>query len=292
MISISVGICAYNEEKNIGRLLRALLNQETNKIRIKEIIVISSGSTDRTNEIVREFTKLDQRIRLITQPKRMGKASAVNEFLKNAEGDVCVLESADTVPAKNALEKLCIPFRDKTVGLTGGRPIPTNDRNSFIGFAGHLIWELHHRISLKNPKFGEFIAFRNIIDRIPEKTAVDEAWIEALIKKKGYRVVYVPEAICYNTAPQNLRDFIKQRRRIYYGHLHLKKEMRYEVSTVNLKNIIDALKGMNLKPKEWIYLGGAVFLEGISRFLGFLDYLLKRDHFIWDIAESTKDVKL
>jgi len=97
-----------------------------------------------------------------------------------------VLESADTIPLENTIERLCLPFYDEKVGMTSGHPIPVNDKSAFIGFTGHLIWELHHRIALKNPKPGELIVFRNVIDEIPKNTAVDEAWIEALIKKKGY----------------------------------------------------------------------------------------------------------
>lgn len=292
MISINIGICAYNEEKNIGRLLDALLNQRTRRIRIDEIIVVSSGSIDRTDEIVREFTKIDERIKLITQPRREGKASAVNEFIKHASGDVCVLESADTVPLEDTIERLCLPFYDENVGMTGGHPIPVNDKSTFIGFAGHMIWELHHRIALRSPKLGELVAFRKIIDGIPKNTAVDEAWIEALIKRKGYKVVYVPDAIVYNRAPETIRDFIKQRRRIHAGHLHLKKELGYSVSTMSIGGITSVVKELNLTPKEKFYFVGAMMLEGISRVLGWLDYyVLKKDHVVWDIAETTKEVK-
>jgi len=181
-ISVSVGICAYNEERDIGRLLERLLNQKTDIVDIREIIVVSSGSTDRTDEIVKAFSKRDSRVKLVTQPRRMGKASAVNEFLKRASGDVCVLESADTIPAQDAVEKLCRPFLDPRVGMTGGRPIPLNDEGTFIGFVGRLLWWLHHRISVRNPKLGELIAFRRVISSIPEDVVVDECYIEAVIK--------------------------------------------------------------------------------------------------------------
>lgn len=290
MISVSVGICAYNEEKNIGNLLEALLNQKTKKIKIDEIIVVSSGSTDRTNEIVEGYSERDNRIMLITQPQREGKAHAVNEFLKSANSEILVLESADTIPCEDTIEKLCLPFYDEKVGMTGGRPLPINDKSTFIGFAGHLIWELHHKISSISPKFGELIAFRDVIKEIPKNTAVDEAWIEALIKKKGYNVVYVPDAVVYNKAPETIRDFIKQRRRIYAGHLYLKNKLGYSVSTMSIREIIRAIKYLNLSSKEMLYLIGAATLEGTSRVLGWFDHhILKKDHAIWDIAESTKN---
>jgi cellulose synthase/poly-beta-1,6-N-acetylglucosamine synthase-like glycosyltransferase len=293
MISVSIGICAYNEEKNIGRLLEALLNQRTEKIKIKEIIVVSSGSTDRTDEIVREFSDKDKRIRLITQPRREGKASAVNEFIKNASGDVCVLESADTIPLKDTIEKLCLPFYDEKVGMTGGRPIPVNDRSTFMGFVGHLLWDLHHKIALENPKLGELVAFRNVIDGIPKNTAVDEAWIEAIIRKKGYKVVYVPEAICYNKAPETISDYLRQRRRIYAGHLHLKHSLDYSVSTMNAFKILKLiLNDLNPNPKDILYTFGAMTLEFVGRVLGWYDYYIKKkDHVVWEVATTTKNLR-
>jgi glycosyltransferase involved in cell wall biosynthesis len=66
-ISVSIGIPAYNEEKNIGRLLTAILNQKTYNVEIDQIVVVSSGSTDKTDTIVEDFTRKDSRIVLIRQ---------------------------------------------------------------------------------------------------------------------------------------------------------------------------------------------------------------------------------
>ena len=80
-MDISIGIMAFNEEKNIGRLLKALLSQELKKVKIREIIVVSVGSTDKTNKIVEKFTKKNKVIKLVTGDKRRGKALAINEFI-------------------------------------------------------------------------------------------------------------------------------------------------------------------------------------------------------------------
>jgi len=289
---VSVGICAYNEEKNIGKLLNALLNQNVNKIRIDEIIVVSSGSTDRTNDIVKEYSKVDKRVVLITQSRREGKASAVNEFLKNASNKICVLESADTFPLEDTIERLCLPFLNKKVGMAGGHPIPINDSTTFMGFVGHLLWDLHHKISLETPKLGELVAFRNVIDGIPKDTAVDEAWIEAKMRMMGYEVVYVPDAICYNKAPETIGDYLRQRRRIHAGHIHLKKTLGYAVSTMNTKKIIKyVIKDTKPNPKTIGYTLGAMLLEAVGKLLGLYDYYVrKKNHAVWETVESTKEL--
>lgn len=48
MFNLSVGIMAYNEEANIGRLLGSVLGQRFTHGYLKEIIVVASGCTDRT----------------------------------------------------------------------------------------------------------------------------------------------------------------------------------------------------------------------------------------------------
>jgi len=290
----SIGIFAYNEEKNLGKLLQALLNQELNQVSIDEIIVVASGCTDGTVPISREFAKKDGRIKVLVQPRRKGKVSAINFFLKEAKNDILVMESGDTIPEKNAVENLVKPFKDQKVGMTGAHPIPLNNPKTFMGFAVSLLWGLHHQISLRNPKMGEMVAFRNVLKSIPKDTAVDEASIELLLKNKGYKLQYSPEAIIYNKGPENIKDFLIQRRRIYFGHLALKKEKGYRVSTLNnFQAIFLIFKNVPLNFQFFLFTPFVILLEALARFLGWWDYRFKKKgHVVWEIAESTKKVCL
>jgi poly-beta-1,6-N-acetyl-D-glucosamine synthase len=291
-IRVSIGICVYNEEKNIGRLLDKLLTQKTDLSDISEIYVVSSGSKDRTNEIVRTFAKKDSRIKLLTQPCRGGKASAINEFLKAAKYEVLVLESGDTIPVEKTIEKLVAPFVNPKIGMTGGHSIPVNDRNTFLGFTVQLQWEILHQLSQIHPRFGELIAFRNVVRNIPIKTCTDEAHIEFKIKENGLELRYVPEAILYNKGPETINDFLIQRRRNYAGHLHLKKNTGYSVSSMNLSNLIIAVRNINFTPKEAIFCVGAGILEVMGRILGSYDFHIKKtNHYIWDVVKTTKNIE-
>jgi cellulose synthase/poly-beta-1,6-N-acetylglucosamine synthase-like glycosyltransferase len=285
-----MGIMAYNEEVIIDFLLQAILEQTFHDADLQEIVVVASGCTDNTENVVRHYMQRDQRIKLLVQPRREGKASAINLFLENASGDIIIVESADTIPAEGTLEKLIVPFRDPKVGMTGARPIPINSKNSFIGFTVHLLWELHHKIALAKPKLGELVAFRNIIREIPKDTAVDEASIEAMIKERGYELRYISEAIVNNKGPENIRDFIKQRRRIAAGHLYVAKKQHFKVSTMSPLRIFKALfQELSWHPKEIVWTAGAIMLELVGRGLGFYDFYLKKENpYIWDIADSTK----
>ena len=292
MIQCCVGIMAYNEEANIGRLLEALLGQQSETVDIAEIIVIASGCTDRTEEIVEAFVARDDRVQLIQQPKREGKASAVNLLLRNTKREVVVLQSADTLPRPHTIEALVSPFADPQVGMVGGRPVPTNPSDTFMGYGVHLLWDLHHQVSLKHPKMGELIAFRNIFRQIPFDSAVDEASIEPLIIGQGMCLLYAPEAVVLNKGPETVRDFLKQRRRIYAGHVYVKDMLGYKVSTMNGSRIVGLLvKNINPNWRSFVWLPVVVALEIFARLWGAYDYTIwRRKPYAWSIAETTKDL--
>lgn len=290
-IPCTIGIAAHNEEANIGRLLQRLQAQRLMTVAPSEILIVSSGSTDRTDQLVREAAAADPRIRLLVQERREGKASAINLILRHARESIIIISSADLLPEVDAIEKLAAPFVDPEVGMTSCRPVPVDDPQTFMGFCTHLLWDLHHAINLQSFKAGEMIAFRKIFERIPYKTSVDEASIEPVIRGQGYAVRYVPDAVVYNKGPATVSDFLRQRRRIYAGHLDVEQLLGYSVSTMSgLKVLGLLLRRLDWRPKQFVWTWGVVALEAYGRYLGRRDYRRRRDHSIWDIAASTKNL--
>jgi cellulose synthase/poly-beta-1,6-N-acetylglucosamine synthase-like glycosyltransferase len=292
-IKCSVGITAHNDEPNMAKILNAMLDQRLHTVEITEIIVVASGCTDRTEDIVREFAAQEPRIQLFVQEKREGKTSANNVFLKHAREDICVLESGDTIPHEDAIENMVRMFADSAVGMTGAHKVPVNTPEHVVGFLSHLRLKMEHQLCLDIPRLGELIAFRKVFDQIPADVAMDEAFVEALVIRRGLQVRYAPDAVVFNMGPETVRDFVKQRRRNHAGHLHLKAKYNYEVSSMGaprlaklaLDEILGALRLI------WILVVLAV-LEGYSRMLGWWDYRVhKRTHVVWDIAWTTKEVK-
>jgi glycosyltransferase involved in cell wall biosynthesis len=291
----SVGIMAHNEEANISRTVQAVLQQQGPTLRIEEVIVVASGCTDRTVAIVAEIALQEPCVRLCIQEKREGKASAINLFLEQAISPVVVLIGADVLPETSALEYLCAPLRDPKVGMVGGRPEPVNDPTTFMGHAVHLLWRLHDRLARIHPKLGEVIAFRNVISGIPINSSVDEISIQALISQLGYQLIYEPACVVYNKGPLTVRDFLKQRRRIYAGHLQTRDQQNYAASTMQASLIarqLIACRDFTLStPKQVLWTLGIVILEGYARLQGYYDYRRKREHHIWQMVDSTKDLE-
>src|SRR6266700_774787 len=294
-VGCSIGIMAYNEEANIARTIHAVLAQHGPSILIEEVIIVASGCTDRTVPIVSEIAEREPRVILCVQEKREGKASAINLFLKKATSEVAVLIGADVIPEDSAIEQLCSPFLNPEIGMVGGRPVPVNDVSTFMGHAVHLLWRLHDRLARAHPKLGEVIAFRNVISGIPTNSAVDEISIQALISQLGYKLIYKPECIVYNKGPLTVRDFLKQRRRIYAGHLKVRSQQNYEASTMKISPIIRqviATRDFTLStPRQAIWTLGTIALEGYARIQGHYDYMRKKEHHIWQMVDSTKDLE-
>jgi biofilm PGA synthesis N-glycosyltransferase PgaC len=288
-IRCSVGVMAHDEEANIGNLLASLCAQRATIADLAEIVVVASGCTDRTEEIVRAWAERDRRVRLASQPTREGKASAVNLFLSSAREGVLVLCSADLIPEPDTLDRLVAPFAEPEIGMTTARPVPVDDPARFLGFATHLLWSLHHHVNMVSFKAGEMIAFRKVFERIPYKTSVDEASIEPVIRGQGYQVRYVGQAIVLNKGPDTAAEFLSQRRRIYAGHLALEKEIGYRVSTVSgLKVLGIMLRNMDWRPRPCLWSFCVAAMEAWARLLGTRDYRRRRDHSVWQIARTTK----
>jgi biofilm PGA synthesis N-glycosyltransferase PgaC len=290
-IRCSVGITAYNEEANIGRLLQAMLNQRLYDVEIAEIIVVASGCTDRTEEIVREYMEEEPRIQLYVQEQREGKTSAINVFLKHAREKICVLESGDTLPREDTIDKMVSMFRDPGVGMTGAQKVAVNTPDHIVGVLSHLRLKMEHQLCLEIPRLGELIAFRKVFDQIPPDVAMDEAFVEALIIRRGMQVRYAPDAVVYNMGPETVGDFVTQRRRNYAGHLYLKDKYGYRVSSLQntrvarlaLEEVWGAIRLVGT-------LGILAVLEVYSRILGAWDYRVrKKKHVVWDMAWTTKD---
>lgn len=159
----SIGVTAYNEEANISRLLQALLDQRLFQVEITEIIVVASGCTDRTEERVREKMAADPRIQLYVQEKREGKTSAINVFLSHAREKICVLESGDTLPREDTIEKMVSMFLDPAVGMTGAQKVAVNTPDHVVGVLSHLRLQMEHELCLEIPRLGELIAFRKVL---------------------------------------------------------------------------------------------------------------------------------
>jgi rhamnosyltransferase len=122
---VSVIIRCFNEGKHIGRLLRGI---EEQTVRDVEVIVVDSGSTDTTLEVVAK-----SRAKLVTlKPEEFSFGRALNLGCATASGDFLVIASAHVYPVyRTWLERLLAPLVDPTVALAYGRQRGDEARSKF-----------------------------------------------------------------------------------------------------------------------------------------------------------------
>ena len=283
-MDISLGIITYKDRK-IDGLLESIKKQKLQKVRVKEIIVVCIEADKRhIRNLLRKYGF--EKAKILTDKKRKGKYNAVNLFFKEAKSGILVMSSGDILLHEAAVESICRPFSDSRTGIVAARPLPMNiNSENMLGFTVELLWELHHIISYQQPKFGEFIAFRNLGFILP-KTAVDEETIASIIYSRGYKGRYAENAVIYNKGPGTVHDYIKQRRRVYCGHMQLRKISGYKVPTLDSVRIISHLlkrKELLKHPLKALY---AISLESAARALGFFDYIAGKDYAVWKIIKK------
>jgi biofilm PGA synthesis N-glycosyltransferase PgaC len=290
-----VVVPTHNDGANVAPLLERILGESC----VGEVVVVASECSDDTLPTVLEIAaRHDGRVRLYVEAVRTGKAAAINFGLEQMQPPVAVIVSGDVLPEEGAIAKLVDALQAPGVGLAGGRPVPVNDEDTPIGHAVHLMWRLHHRLALHQPKLGEMIALRGEAVISLPRTSVDEACFQALLEAKGWKPAYVPTAILANRGPGTAKDFVKQRRQIHTGHLWLRRRQSYTVPSLQPRLLATELWNdlagdpQRFQPRRLAWTAATVAMEACARGMARLDYLRGREKHVWDMVTSTKSPAL
>lgn len=93
---LSIIVPAYCEEKHIGQILAQIDAVDLRGLGLhKEIVVCDDGSPDRTSAVVREFAPTDSVVKLVRHPVNRGKGAAIRTALREATGDIAIIQDAD-----------------------------------------------------------------------------------------------------------------------------------------------------------------------------------------------------
>ncbi|XP_008473528.1 dolichyl-phosphate beta-glucosyltransferase [Diaphorina citri] len=160
-VNLSVIVPAYNEQDRLKPMLDEtieFLNERRKKIPTfkYEIIVVSDGSTDKTMQVVHQYTEKcgEDIVRGLKLLKNRGKGGAVTLGTKCARGSIILFADADGATKFADLEKL----EDKLKELTDGDYI--EDKNNAAGCNGVIVGSRAHLEALANVQRS---FFRNIL---------------------------------------------------------------------------------------------------------------------------------
>jgi cellulose synthase/poly-beta-1,6-N-acetylglucosamine synthase-like glycosyltransferase len=199
--TVSVIVAVHNGAAFIGAKLESLFALDYPK-ELVTIIVVSDGSTDSTESIVREWA--DRGVILLTVP-RGGKVAALNEALPQATGDILFFTDVRQPLDSQALRHLAANFADPTVGAV------TGELRLLRGEDGHqadmeLYWRYevwvrkhHSRIDSLFTTTGCIYAIRReLAGPMPADTLTDDAVMPLRAFFRGYRVTLDPEALAFD----------------------------------------------------------------------------------------------
>jgi cellulose synthase/poly-beta-1,6-N-acetylglucosamine synthase-like glycosyltransferase len=218
---ITLLIAAYNEESIITQKLEnsLLLDYPREKL---QIIVAADGSNDKTVDLVKQF--VDRGVELSYSPERRGKMVAINRAMEFARGDVVVFSDANNMYESETLKLLSAPFVDKEVGaVSGAKSILKGD--GALGDSEGAYWKYESWIKKQETRLGcttgvsgEVWAIRRaLFERPPAAIINDDFYMAMRIIKKGYRMVYVPEARSIERISLTAQDEVTRRTRIVAG---------------------------------------------------------------------------
>lgn len=209
---VSIVIAAHNEEPVIRRKLESCLAADYPP-ELLEVLVVSDGSTDATESIVRELARTgeDSRIRLLSLPRR-GKAAALNAGAAAAGGEILVLTDANVLLQREALQALVAPFADPRVGGACGNKIYTRpgvDVADAVDSGENLYWRFDKALKRMESRIGSIFAAdgalyavrRELYAPIADPAQADDIAVSARIVLQGHRLVFVPEAVAVERPP-------------------------------------------------------------------------------------------
>jgi cellulose synthase/poly-beta-1,6-N-acetylglucosamine synthase-like glycosyltransferase len=227
LLYVTVIIPTYNEEKVIAERVKNLeaLQYPAEKL---QVIIIDSGSDDRTYEIARESSGASRLDCLaLRQEERRGKANAVNYAMQYAKGELILVSDANALFERDSIQQIVRPFADSKIGGAGGRFVTLG--TNLVGKGEELYWSIEGKIrkaesaiySITNFS-GEFNSFRKDLGIVlDEKSLAEDFDLSLQIIERGYRLVYVPEAIVYEPAVEHSQDLIKQKKRRAVGTIQV-----------------------------------------------------------------------
>lgn len=195
-------IAAYNEEKNIAAKIENTLALDYPHI---EVLVVSNGSTDATNEIVRRYADRATLIAL----EDAGKMEALNEGVRHATGEILVFTDADFLLDRHTLRTIARKFHDPEVGgVCGARKRGANRDGDTTGEGEGLYARWDYWQKVRESRIGSVFAAdgllyairRELYVPITDPAQADDIAISARIPLRGYRLLFEPNATAWENA--------------------------------------------------------------------------------------------
>ncbi|PIC96324.1 glycosyltransferase [Sporosarcina sp. P26b] len=251
--TVAVFIPAHNEEVVIAQTLKAMSRLYYPKDKL-DVIVINDNSSDRTGEIVQEFTEKFPFIRMVvTEPpnKGIGKSSALNEALAQSESEFIAVYDADNTPERMAVWYLVMGLlNDPKAGAVVGKFRVINAKETWLtrfinieticfqwmAQAGRWRWFKVATIPGTN-----FAIRRSIMEQLggwDVKAMAEDTELTIRVYNLGYHIRFFPKAVTWEQEPETLKVWWNQRLRWARGNQYVVLKFMTQLFKLKRKRIV------------------------------------------------------
>jgi poly-beta-1,6-N-acetyl-D-glucosamine synthase len=221
LAAVTVIIPAYNEADCLDQKLQNCfeLDYPTDKLRV---IVVTDGSTDESNSLVRQFPG----VQLVYHPARHGKMAAINHSMAYVTTPIVVFSDANTILNASSLLHMVAHYQDENVGgVAGEKKVLDSNGHSLVGLGEGLYWRYESMLKQLDSDFntvvgaaGELFSMRTSLFRTQdEQVILDDFILSMTLCIEGYKVVYEPKAYAQEVPSIDIQEERKRRIRIAAG---------------------------------------------------------------------------
>ena len=216
--SVTLVISAFNEADVIEIKLKNALALEYPREQL-EIMVISDGSDDGTDEIVRRFSSSG--VKLCRQEPRKGKSSGLTKFVPEASGSLIVFSDANSMYDSLAIRKLVRHFADPHVGYAVGHQRFFDSDGNIVADSESVYWS--YEVWLKEQESavssvvggdGAIYAIRASLFEALGEEDINDFLNPLQIVARGYRGVFDREAFCHEHSARSFAGEFRRKSRI------------------------------------------------------------------------------
>jgi biofilm PGA synthesis N-glycosyltransferase PgaC len=250
--SVSLLIAAYNEEKVIGAKIENCLALDYPKD-LLNVWIASDGSSDKTNNIVRNYVSANKNIHLLEFP-RTGKSGMLNQAMQSLKGEIVVFSDANTEYSTDAIKRLVKHFEKPDVGCVSGRLFYRNPGNTISGKGESIYWKYETALKQMESKLGYvagangaiYAIRRDLFETFPPRAINDDFTLSMKIVMKGFKSLYDENAIVYeDVAPTMQSEFNR----------HVRDGAGHYIAVVHLLGLLNPLLGL----RSFIYWSHRIF---------------------------------
>ena len=219
--NVTLVVAAYNEADFIRNKIENTLqlNYPLDKL---TIIFITDGTTDKTGEVIKQYPKIIH----LHEEIRKGKVAAIQRAMSFVATPVVIFSDANTFLNKESVRKIVRHYADSEVGgVAGEKKILMGMNEAAAGTGEGLYWKYESYLKKLDSDFytvvgaaGELFSIRTELYEHPgDDTLLDDFVISLTICKRGFRIIYEPEAYAMENPSESIKEEKKRKIRISAG---------------------------------------------------------------------------